>query len=746
MVRHLEHVDVQPRKGPSQRGLSRRLHVTGQQDPQPAHLGEQDDARVVGGRPVAGAFLDRPRAGPEHLEGDCAVRRRGGVRRRAGVQPLGAAQLGHLGDATGWVQHAGGQHRPDLAAVDDPGEPVDVISVEVGQHHHGHLPHPEASKAVVHERRVRPGIDHHAGPGTGADHQGIALADVAHRQHPPLRRPPRRRPAHHDDRRQHRRGDDRRDRSAQHGRRGHGDQDRQRGEQGQCNDPGPPPDSGRRQVRAPPGDHCDPRDTPAGACAEQPPQRREQQTDEPAGQAENGRRPHHRRDREVGRHRDQAHLSGDGGHHGRAGELGGSGHRDRLGQPPWQPASQGVAPARREQHDAGRGQHRQREANRHGQARLRQQQDDHRDPEPAQRSVPSVEAHRQQPHRAHDRRAQHAGLGAGDQHEAGDPDRADEVQPPTPHPAPPGHDQEEADDQGEVGAGHGGQVREPGRPEVLLQALRQRRIVAVDKRRHQRALLDRPTRHGVTDRLPHRPSRPPPDVGTGDHVRVAGHDEDPGEVVIIGRAQPTRRAHLGAQGYVEPGPAADHEHRRAEAPRGAAPGDRADVQPQHHPLVETALDRPRVGDHPTRHAHHRALLGQPRHRRGMHRLRPQPGGAGHGAADEQYGCHRRQNGSPTPAQRDARQDQRGHARGQGPASRALVCDQRAHPRRQPEERHPQVRRGLRHQCRESGVVMRLACSGCVHRKAAERRHAGRTSSDANAARCVPWAREARKDS
>ena len=41
--------------------------------------------------------------------------------------------------------------------------------------------------------------------------------------------------------------------------------------------------------------------------------------------------------------------------------------------------------------------------------------------------------------------------------------------------------------------------------------------------------------------------------------------------------------------------------------------------------------------------------------------------------------------------------------------------------------------------------MRLACSGCVHRKAAERWHAGRTSSDANAARCVPWAREARKD-
>jgi dolichyl-phosphate-mannose-protein mannosyltransferase len=41
--------------------------------------------------------------------------------------------------------------------------------------------------------------------------------------------------------------------------------------------------------------------------------------------------------------------------------------------------------------------------------------------------------------------------------------------------------------------------------------------------------------------------------------------------------------------------------------------------------------------------------------------------------------------------------------------------------------------------------MRLACSGCVHGKAAERWHAGRTSSDANAARCVPWAREARKD-
>ncbi len=41
--------------------------------------------------------------------------------------------------------------------------------------------------------------------------------------------------------------------------------------------------------------------------------------------------------------------------------------------------------------------------------------------------------------------------------------------------------------------------------------------------------------------------------------------------------------------------------------------------------------------------------------------------------------------------------------------------------------------------------MWFTCSGYVYRKAAERRHAGRTSSDANAAKRVPWAREARKD-
>ena len=41
-------------------------------------------------------------------------------------------------------------------------------------------------------------------------------------------------------------------------------------------------------------------------------------------------------------------------------------------------------------------------------------------------------------------------------------------------------------------------------------------------------------------------------------------------------------------------------------------------------------------------------------------------------------------------------------------------------------------------------VSALACSGCVDRKAAECWTTGRTSSDANAARCVPWAREAQR--
>ena len=82
---------------------------------------------------------------------------------------------------------------------------------------------------------------------------------------------------------------------------------------------------------------------------------------------------------QVGADRDEADLAGQRGDHGRAGDLGGQRDRDRLGHPPRRPAAQGVAPRRREQQDARRGEHGQREAGRHRQPRPDEEQPQHGD-------------------------------------------------------------------------------------------------------------------------------------------------------------------------------------------------------------------------------------------------------------------------------------------------------------------------------------------------------------------------------
>ena len=173
---------------------------------------------------------------------------------------------------------------------------------------------------------------------------------------------------------------------------------------------------------------------------------------------------------------------------GRAGELRGRRHRDRLRQPARQPPGERVAPGRRQQQDPGGREHGQREPRRGRQAGVDEQQPDDRDAEAPDPPVPAAVTEPDQRDRPHRGGPQHARLGAGQQHEPDDPGRPDDGQPATAHADPARHHEQEADDQGQVGARDRGQVRQPGGPEVGAQRLGHRGVVAVHQRRHQRTL------------------------------------------------------------------------------------------------------------------------------------------------------------------------------------------------------------------------------------------------------------------
>ena len=66
-----------------------------------------------------------------------------------------------------------------------------MVGVQVGEQHDRHPADPQPAQAPVDRRRVRPGVDHHRGTGRDREHQAVALADVADRQHPAVRRPAR---------------------------------------------------------------------------------------------------------------------------------------------------------------------------------------------------------------------------------------------------------------------------------------------------------------------------------------------------------------------------------------------------------------------------------------------------------------------------------------------------------------------------------------------------------------------------
>ncbi len=167
--------------------------------------------------------------------------------------------------------------------------------------------------------------------------------------------------------------------------------------------------------------------------AEQPPHRRPRTPQHPhrgatphAGhdrthRPDHGDQPDDRGDERVRHDRDQAHPSRQRDHQRHGDNERGRRHRDDLrGSTPPTARPQPIRPARCEQDEARRGEHRQCESRAHGQLRCDGEQSDHGRAQCGERLFSPAGEQCQHRHRTHRRRAQHARVGARDHHEQRD--------------------------------------------------------------------------------------------------------------------------------------------------------------------------------------------------------------------------------------------------------------------------------------------------------------------------------------
>ncbi len=672
-----------PRRQPL---LRTGLLVAHQQQPDPPGLHQQDDAGVVGrrlrvgwGRAGGRQHLPAQRSDPGPLPHGRDPHRHTRPRR----------QPAHLGRPARRLGQPGHLDRPHPAATEHTGQAVDVVGVEVREHHQRHPSYAQPPQAPVDQGRVGTGVDHHRRAVTGVEHQPVALTHVAGHQHPPAWRPPRRRQRHQHQHQQQDRGADRPAPSGQqrpeHQRQPAADQ----GQHQQRHRTGRPAHRCRRQRRRPVRDRDHPVGAPGGRGADRPPERHPDRGQQATAETEHGRRGHRRRGEQVGHDRDQAHLARDRGHHRRARELRRQRDGQCLGRPPGQPPAQRVTPARRQEHDPRRRQHRQREPDLPGQPRVEQHQHQHREPERAWPALPTVAAHADQRHGAHHRRPQHARLRAGQQHEPDHPQGTDHDQPAGPDTDRPREHQQRADDQRQVGAGHGQQVGQAGRAEVGRRPFRQADVVTVDQRRHQCARLGRPVGHRLPDALAHVRGTAQQRSVARQHLGLAVREVDRAEVVAVGRRQAPGRPHRLAEVQRAPPGRRDHEHRLVQPPGQPTCCDPGRGRPHQDVAREPSLPHRRVARELEPNLGGDLLRGEPRQRTGTDHLDPEQCTARHHHGDQQPDHELGRHASPaTPP----RQDQRATGDDQGAVQprREVQPSQRGQPGDHTQRRCPQV--------------------------------------------------------
>jgi hypothetical protein len=185
VVRHLEDIGGQVRAVGHDPRLRLGAEVAGEQHPHAPQGRPQHQAQVVRlsprGRPLG--------LGCQHLEPGLAhltslARGQHDVLSAGSRQDLFQVRY----PVVGGRQRSGG-HLPDLPAGQRPGQPADVVGVQVREEHERQPAHAEAVQAAGDERAVRSGVDQHRLAGAGRQHQRVALAHVAGHDHGVGQRP-----------------------------------------------------------------------------------------------------------------------------------------------------------------------------------------------------------------------------------------------------------------------------------------------------------------------------------------------------------------------------------------------------------------------------------------------------------------------------------------------------------------------------------------------------------------------------
>jgi hypothetical protein len=177
VVSDLYHVGPKTRDAniAQQRPLLLYLGVTEKQDGDATHPGHQDQAVVVR---VAAAARDGP-GGTEDGEIQLCLLESPpwtDLQHRHGGATSRRPDLGLAGRRLAERRYHDGTDPPP---TQDAGETVDMVGVEVAQHHQRHLGDAQSVKAGVHRDRVGPGVDDHGSRCTQGQDDRVPLADIA---------------------------------------------------------------------------------------------------------------------------------------------------------------------------------------------------------------------------------------------------------------------------------------------------------------------------------------------------------------------------------------------------------------------------------------------------------------------------------------------------------------------------------------------------------------------------------------
>ena len=176
---------------PGQRPGQRRPGPCGSTSPvsrirTPGHLGEQHHAGVVGRRAVAGPAVGGPGGGQSICRVTPTRRPSSSVRRRPRRGPR-PARLGDVVDPRGGSSSRVTSTSPTGRPSSTPASPSTWSAWKWVSTSSGTRSTPSRSRQRSTDRGVRPGVDHDGRARPGAQHQRVALADVAGDQHPARR-------------------------------------------------------------------------------------------------------------------------------------------------------------------------------------------------------------------------------------------------------------------------------------------------------------------------------------------------------------------------------------------------------------------------------------------------------------------------------------------------------------------------------------------------------------------------------